>query len=130
MKKKQQRRSKPKARKIRTKRESALRKRKNGQHITKRPDARLRMLLIPKPEGVREVAIQGLRLASQVGKFWAAVQRFLQTGDDSALLRFEGKGFWDATGKRHLFLTDLKQLDRLASAGVLSFESIYAGGGR
>lgn len=85
---------------------------------------------MPKPAGAREVPIRGLERASQVGKYWAAVQNFLQSGDDSALLRFKGKSVTDASGKRHLFLTDLNQLDRLASAGVLSFESIYAGGGR
>jgi hypothetical protein len=121
---------KKKIRKIKTKRKSALRKRKNGQHVAKPTDARLRRLLIPTPGGVREVAIRGFEQASRLGKYWAAVQKYLQTGDDSALLRFKGKGFTDASGKRHLFPTDLKQLDRQASAGVLSFESIYAGGGR
>jgi hypothetical protein len=104
--------------------------RKNGHHFAKPPDTRLRRLLIPTPRGVREVAIRGLKQASQLGKYWAAVQKYLQTGDDSALLRFKNKSFTDASGNRHLFPTDLKQLDRQASAGVLSFESIYAGGGR
>jgi hypothetical protein len=130
MKKKHPRRSNRKDRKTRTKRKSAVRKRKNREHKAKRTDARLRMLLIPKPEGAREFAIRGSERASQVGKFWAAVQQYLQSGDDSALLRFKGKSVTDASGKRHLFLTDLNQLDRQASAGVLSFESIYAGGGR
>ena len=104
--------------------------RKNGQRFGKPVDTRLRRLLIPTPAGVREVTIRGSRQASQLGKYWAAVQRYLQTGDDSALVRFKGKTFTDARGNRHLFPTDLKQLDRQASAGVLSFESMYAGGGR
>jgi hypothetical protein len=121
---------KRKTRKIGTKRKSVLKKRKNGRHVAKPTDTRLRKLLIPIPTGAREVAIRGSQRASQVGKFWAAVQRYLQTGDDSALLRFKDKGVTDASGIHHLFLTDLRRLDRLASAGVLSFESIYAGGGR
>ena len=126
MKRKHQRRSK----RISSKRKSPSRKHKNRRHAAKPTDRRLRMLVIPTPKGVREVAIRGLQQASRLGKYWAAVQKYLQTGDDSALLRFKGKGFTDASGKRHLFPTDLKQLDRQASAGVLSFESIYAGGGR
>ena len=121
---------KKKTRRIRTKRKSALRKRKNGRHVTKPTDTRLRKLVIPTPGGVREVAIRGSQQASRVGKYWAAVQKYLQTGDDSALLRFQDRSFTDASGKQHLFPTNLKQLDRQASAGVLSFESIYAGGGR
>jgi hypothetical protein len=119
-----------KTRKIRSKRKSSLRKRKNRKYAAKPTDTRLRRLLIPTPKGVREVAIRGFKEASRLGKYWAAVQKYLQTGDDSPLLRFKDRSFTDASGKRHLFPTDLKQLDRQASAGVLSFESIYAGGGR
>jgi hypothetical protein len=121
---------KKKTRRIRTKRKSALRKRKKGRYVAKPTDTRLRRLLVPTPKGVREVAIRGSAEASRLGKYWAAVQKYLQTGDDSALLRFKGRTFTDARGNRHLFPTDLKQLDRQASAGVLSFESMYAGGGR
>ena|SRR5260370_40479878 len=111
-------------------RSSSKNQRKNGKRVAKQPDTRLRTLVIPTPKGVREVAIRGSQQASRLGKYWAAVQKYLQTGDDSALLRFQDRSFTDASGKRHLFPTDLKQLDRQASAGVLSFESIYAGGGR
>jgi hypothetical protein len=97
---------------------------------SKPPDTRLRNLLRLTDEGVRRVTIRGSREASRLGKFWAGVQKYIQTGDDSALFKFKGKTFTDASGKRHLFFTDLRQLDRQASAGVLSFESIYAGGGR
>lgn len=103
---------------------------KNGKRVAKPPDERLRRLRIPVPGGVRGVVIRGSREASRLGKYWAAVQKYLQTGDDSPLLRFEGRTFTDASGNRHLFPTDLKQLDRQASAGVLSFESMYAGGAR
>jgi len=41
--------------------------------------------------------------------------------------KFKGKKITDASGKRHPLITDLSQLDALGSAGVLSFESLYAG---
>ena len=49
-----------------------------------------------------------------------------ETGDASRLKRFKGKYITDVGGKRFRYLTDLKELDRLGNAGVLSFESLYA----
>jgi hypothetical protein len=86
----------------------------------------LRVLVIPTPKGLREIGTRDSRQASKAGKYSAAVQRYLQTGDDSALAQFRGKHIVDATGKRVQLLTDLDELDRLGSAGVLSFESLYA----
>jgi hypothetical protein len=106
-----------KAQRNRIKHKSPLRKNKNEECVAKPTDTRLRMLLIPKPAGVREVAIRGSQQASRLRKFWAAVRRYLQTGDDSALRRLKNKSVTDASGKRRLFLTNLKRLDRLASAG-------------
>jgi hypothetical protein len=106
---------------------SALRKRKNGKYAAKTADRLLRILSILTPDGRREIAVRDSHHASLLGKYWAAVQRYLQTGDDSALRKFKGKKITDASGKRHPLITDLRQLDTLGSAGVLSFESLYAG---
>jgi len=108
---------------------AALRK-KSGRYVATKTDRLLRVLAILSTKGRTLIATRDSRQASLVGGHWAAVQRYLQTGDDSALLRFKGKRVADASGKRHLFLTDLKELDRQAAAGVLSFESMYAGGAR
>jgi hypothetical protein len=108
---------------------SALRMR-NGQYVPTKTDRLLRIITILSVEGKRKIATRDSREASLVGSHWAAVQRYLQTGDDSALRRFQGKKVTDASGKRHLLLTDLRELDRQASAGVLSFETMYAGGAR
>jgi hypothetical protein len=109
---------------------SALRKRKNGRYVAKKEDQLLRIVNALTTEGRKEIATRDSRQASLVGSHWAAVQKFLQTGDDSALLRFAKKRIVDARGKRYRLLTDLKELERLASAGVLTFESMYAGGAR
>jgi hypothetical protein len=103
---------------------------KNGRYIPTRTDRLLRVITILSVDGKKEIATRDSRQASIVGSHWAAVQRYLQTGDDSALLRFKGKRVTDASGKRHLLLTDLQEIDRQAAAGVLSFESMYAGGAR
>ena len=109
--------------------ESALRKRKNGQHIAKPYDRLLRILAIPAPGekgGKREIAVRDSRQTTILGKYWAAVQKYLRTGDSAALNKFRGKSITDASGKRAPLVTDLTELDRLGSAGVWSFESIYA----
>lgn len=108
---------------------SALRKRKNGQYVAKRRDKLLRILAVPSPDGMREVATRDSQQATRLGKYWAAVQKYLQTGDASALNKFRGKNITDASGKRVPLLTDLAELDRQGSAGVLSFESFYTQAG-
>ena len=105
----------------------AMRKR-NGRYVATKTDHLLRVHSTLIVKGKKEIATRDSRQATLVGGHWAAVQRYLQTGDDSALLRFKGKRVTDASGKKHLLLTDLKELTRLGSAGVLKFESMYAGG--
>jgi hypothetical protein len=105
---------------------SALRKRKNGQYVPRRSDKLLRILAVPTPDGVREVAIRDSRQATQLGKYWAAVQKYLQTGDDSALKKFRRKRITDVNGRKIPLVLDTAVLDQLGSAGVLSFESLYA----
>ncbi len=106
---------------------SALRKQRNGKFAAKKTDRLLRIMSVLTPKGRREVAIRDSRQASLLGKYWAAVQKYLQTGDDSALRELQGKKITDALRKRHALVTDLNQLNTLGSAGVLSFESLYAG---
>jgi AraC-like DNA-binding protein len=109
---------------------SALRKTPSGRYAAKANDSLLRVINLPGKKGLREVALGDSREASVAGRYWDAVRLYLQTGDASALREFVGQSVWDAGGRRVELLTDLDELDRLGSAGVLSFESIYAGGSR
>jgi hypothetical protein len=109
---------------------SALRRQKSGKFVAKPTDRLLRVLSTLGPEGRTTIAVRDSLQASLVGSHWAAVQKFLQTGDDSALLKFTKKKGVDARRKRFVLLTDAKELERLGSAGVLSFESLYSGGAR
>jgi hypothetical protein len=106
---------------------SALRKQRTGKYVARKTDRLLRILSVLTSEGRREIAVRDSHQASMLGKYWASVQRYLQTGDDSALRKFKGKKITDASRKRHPLITDLNQLNTLGSAGVLSFESFYAG---
>jgi hypothetical protein len=97
--------------------------------VAKASDRLLRVLVVPTREGLREIAVRDSRQATQIAKYENAIQRYLQTGDDLALRKFRRKYIIDANRKRIPFLTDLRELDRLGSAGVLSFESLYAKAG-
>lgn len=105
----------------------ALRKGRNGRYSARSTDKLLRVLTLPAPDGLREIVLRDSRQASRLGQYWAAVQKYLQTGDSSPLGKFQGKRITDASRKRVPLITDLGVLDRLASAGALSFESLYAG---
>ena len=104
----------------------ALRKLRNGRWVAKPHDRLLRVLVIATRKGLREIGVRDSRQASLLGKYWTAVERYRDTGDASALREFRGKYIIDASGKRVRLLTDRRALDHLASAGVLSFETLYA----
>lgn len=105
---------------------SALKKNKSGRYVAKKTDRLIRFLVIPTQYGPREIVVPNSRQASLLGEYWAAVQKYLATGDTSDLQRFHGKFIEDASGTKAPLLTNLNELDRLGSAGVLSFESLYS----
>jgi hypothetical protein len=105
---------------------SALRKGKSGKYVVKKNDNLLRVLSIPTAEGPRTIAVRGSKQASLLGEYWNAVHRYLQTGDTSKLKAFHEQKITDASGVEIPLLVDPAALNRLGSAGVLSFESIYA----
>jgi hypothetical protein len=104
----------------------ALRKGSNGRYVAKSHDSLLRVLVILTSNGLQEIATNDSREASLLSKYWAAVEKYLQTGDASALRNIRRKTVINSDGKRVRLIKDLAELDRLGSAGVLSFESIYA----
>lgn len=106
----------------------ALRK-VNGRYVVKSHDTLLRVLIILTPQGLSEAAFRDSRQASILGKYWAAVELYLDTGGASALRLFEGHSVTDAEGKQIPLITDLRELERLGSAGVLSFETLYVKAG-
>jgi hypothetical protein len=105
---------------------SALRKGKSGKYAVKKNDNLLRVLVIPTPEGMRPVSLLGSKQASLLGEYSNAVSRYLQTGDATKLMEFRGQHITDANGVDIPLIVDREVLNRLGSAGVLSFESLYA----
>jgi len=104
----------------------ALKKRANGRYSAKPTDKLLRVLVMPTGDGLREVAVRDSRQATLLAKYWAAIQNYLETGDESALGKIRRKTITNSDGKRVRLIRDFAELDRQGSAGVLSFESLYA----
>jgi hypothetical protein len=106
--------------------QAALRKTPRGTYKARTSDRLLRVLVIPTPDGLAEIATRDSRAATLIAKYWNAVNQFLETGDETDLARFRGVSIVNARGETVTLLTDLGELERLGSAGVLSFQSIYA----
>jgi hypothetical protein len=94
--------------------------------MMQRHDTKLRVMLVPATRGLTEVRTRDSREATKIGRYWNDLRPFLETGDDSELLKYRDQFIVDADGKRVPLLTDLDELERLGSVGALSFESIYA----
>jgi hypothetical protein len=104
----------------------ALKRRSNGSYAATKSDSLLRVLQVITPDGMREVATKSSRDASTLGQYWDAVNKYVRTGDDSRLKKFEGKQISSSSGQKIRLITDRTELNRLGSAGVLSFESLYS----
>jgi lambda repressor-like predicted transcriptional regulator len=105
---------------------SALRKLANGRWAARKRDSLLRVLKLPTPDGMRDIAVKSSSHASTIADYFNAVHHYLRTGDSSRLKPFHGKSVKDADGNDIPLLTNPKDLHRLGYAGVLSFESLYA----
>ncbi len=64
------------------------------------------------------------RTATRIARYLAAAKWYLKTGKTEALREFRGKAI--RVGKvAYPFITDPRTLDRLASAGEISFEDLF-----
>lgn len=63
--------------------------------------------------------------ASRISRFWSAVKRYIETGNDDQLRRFHGRSI-RVQDRTYPVVTDTRALDQLGRRGELSFETIYA----
>lgn len=105
---------------------SALRKKSNGRYVARKSDRLTRVLTKLTTKGTEEIVVRDSRTATTLAEYWEAVRKYLQTGDKTDLRKFRGKTITDSDGKKARLITKTAELDRLGSAGVLSFESLYA----
>ena len=94
---------------------------KEGTIRPTKSDQRTRQMLIPTSRGATPATVRGSAQASQLGRYMAAVGKFLRTGEADDLEEFEGQ-----TLAGHPLITDPETLMSLAEAGALQLDSIYA----
>jgi len=87
-------------------------------YVPIKSEHRIRMWLLT-PHGYAPVSV-GSRSASLLGKYSAAVQKYLRTGDSSVLAPFAGKRV-----AGHELVTDPQILLALAKAGELRLDDLY-----
>jgi hypothetical protein len=103
----------------------ALLKTGSRRYAAKPFDRLARSLRFLTPEGQIAVTVRSSRTASKIAEYWAAVDHYLRTGDTERLHQFSGKSV--RAGKEQFpFITDPRTLNRIASAGEVAFEDIYA----
>lgn len=105
---------------------SGLRKRKNGRYAARPDDKLLRTVVVETADGRKNITVRGFKRASLAGEHANALRIRTFTGEATAIQEFQDKYIIDANGNRVEFLTDLSQIDQLADAGVLSFETLYS----
>jgi hypothetical protein len=83
-----------------------------------------KMLIYSQGEGYA-VTVGTFPNASKIGRYMAAVKRFLRSNDLLHLKLFIGKSIKDTKGKTHIFETQPNAIYRISSSGGESFEQIY-----
>ncbi len=102
----------------------AVRRAKEGRYVPRKSDRILRDMRFLGPQGVIPARVDS-RDATQVAKFWNALNTYLRTGKTRQLYSFRGKTI--KSGRKKLnFVTDISLLERLAHAGEVRFEDIYS----
>ena len=88
-------------------------------------DNRTRQIAMIKGSTQTTIFVPGFAEASEIGKHYNAVNRFLKTNDPSSLEPFIGQSVKDVRGKNHPFETDPNSLYRLAAKDEPAFHEIY-----
>ena len=88
-------------------------------------DNRPRRVPMAKGSQQHEIKVPDFSTASDVGKYYNAVLRFLSTNDPIYLSAFVGRSIKDVRGKSHAFETDPNALYRLAVKDEPAFHEIY-----
>jgi hypothetical protein len=97
---------------------------KRGRRWAVRHDLPRRMKLFSNGKDL-SVIVGDFDDASKIGRYMAAVGKFLRTNNPNGLGEFVGQRVTDITGKVHVFETRRNSLYRLAAATDQSFEQIY-----
>lgn len=98
--------------------------RRKGRRWVVRDSLPRRMLIYTGGTAI-PITVGKMRQASSVGRYMAAVSKFLRTNDLASLKPFIGKSVTDIDGKKHPFETNPNTLYRISASGTESFEQVY-----
>lgn len=84
-----------------------------------------RQMLIYTDGEARSITIGRFSYASKLGRYMAAVKRFLRSNDPDHLKPFIGQSVKDSSDNIYIFETNPNALYRIAASGSESFEQIY-----
>jgi hypothetical protein len=101
---------------------SAFERDERGRWKAKPSDRLYRQMRFLTERGLVTVEPANSKEASKLAAYWHAVDRYLKTGDDRLLRKFERMRL---RTRVHPFLTNRAQLERLGYAGEISFEDLY-----
>jgi hypothetical protein len=104
---------------------SAFERDTRGRWKAKATDRLYRSMRFLTDRGLTTVEPANSAEASKLATYWHAVDRYLKTGDDRLLRRFERMRLRTRDKTSHPFVTDRAQLERLGYAGEISFEDLY-----
>lgn len=96
-----------------------------GRYTATKSDQYTRTLRMLTAQGQKAITVRGSRGAGRVAEYWAAVDHFLKTGSVARLRKFRGQSI-RAEKVTYPFLTNPELLKRLAAAGEVQFEDLYA----
>jgi hypothetical protein len=84
-----------------------------------------RIMLVYSDGEPHALTIGTFRYASKIGRYMAAVRKFMQTNNPEHLKPFIGKSIKDINDTEYIFETTPNALYRLAASGTESFEQVY-----
>lgn len=103
---------------------SGIAKKRGGRWTVGPDDTRIRQMLLYSQGAPMVVSVTPTE-ADIIGRYMAAVGRFLESNDPAYLAPFAGEAVTDTDGHRHPLETDPNALYRLDATGGETFEDVY-----
>lgn len=97
-----------------------------GQYEAKPWDRFLRYMRFPTPRGLRELKVKDSRSAQRLARYWNDVRAYLLGIEGPEILERYRNLSITVDGEEHTFVTDSEILRRLALAGEVQFNELYA----
>lgn len=95
-----------------------------GTYRPTRSDRLVRELRFLTPDGLVAVRTRSARAASEIARYFSAVDKALRTGNTRPLAPFVGRTIQHGR-KKLRYVTDIHTLTRLAHVGEVRFEDLY-----